>query len=160
MPLLRNCSLVPRPILFFTLRFSVTIIHEAEVQQKRGRPGSIHHMRSGHKEGGAQPQVSLNTVEWSDLQHVTSPLAVKCSNLADWMMNWSRIGYGTLSPPPPPTSTSCPPGVTHVMNAPRPSTLFCHTSASMYYRQWKPKSEKRVGLGTRLLWLWLWPVLF
>ena len=33
--------------------------------------------------GQAQPQVSLNTVEQSCLQSLESPLAVKCSNLAD-----------------------------------------------------------------------------
>ena len=39
-----------------------------------------------------------------------------------------------------------PPDIIHVMNAPRPS----RSSASVYYCQHKLKTEKRVGLGTRL----------
>ena len=75
-----------------------------------------------------------------------SPLAVKCSNLADWTMNWSttgRIGYGA----PPPLR---PPHV-HLMSLTYECSQFCHSSVSMYYCQRKPKSKNRVGLGTRLL---------
>ena len=78
---------------------------------------------SGCREGGAQPQVSLCTVEWSCLQCLDFPLAVKRSHLADWTINWSktaRIDYG----PCPPTSTSHPPDVSHMMNSPRSSTFF------------------------------------
>ena len=48
---------------------------------------------------------------------------VKSINPADWTMNYLRTGrivYGTL----PPKSTSHAPGVTHMVNAPRPSLFF------------------------------------
>ena len=49
----------------------------------------------------------------------------------------------------PPTSTS---RHIHVMNAPRPSSLFffCRSSAPVYYCEHKQKVKRRGGLGMRL----------
>ena len=38
-------SLVPRTSSIFTLPFAGTVIHGAEEQGRRGRPGIIHHMK-------------------------------------------------------------------------------------------------------------------
>ena len=43
---------------------------------------------------------------------------------------------------PPPSSTSRPPAVIHVIGIPRPS-CFLHSSASVYYPEHKPKNKKR-----------------
>ena len=45
-------------------------------------------------------------------------------------------------PLPPPTSTSRPPDLIHVIVFPRPSP-FSRSSASVYYTERKPKNKKR-----------------
>ena len=55
-------------------------------KKKWGKPGRNHHVTdmSGFREG------ALNTVECSCLQHLETLLAMKRSNLANWMKNWLR----------------------------------------------------------------------
>jgi len=50
--------------------------------------------------GGVQPQVSLNTVKRSCLQHLEPCPAVKHSNLANWTMNWLRTSWIEYRPCP------------------------------------------------------------
>ena len=50
--------------------------------------------------GRVQPEVSLNTVKRSCLQHLEPCPAVKHPNLANWTMNWSRKGWIEYRPCP------------------------------------------------------------
>ena len=50
--------------------------------------------------------------------------------------------------PSPPTSTSRPPDIIHVIGVSRPSPfMFCHSSTSMCYTEHKAKNKNGEGLG-------------
>ena len=49
---MESASLVPRPTLFFVLRFAFDIIHEE--REKRGRPGNTYHVNDVRWTGGGR----------------------------------------------------------------------------------------------------------
>ena len=53
--------------------------------------------------------------------------------------------------PLPPTSTSCPPDVIHVINAPRLSLFFAGLPLPCIIVNAKPKDQNGIGLGLRLV---------
>ena len=61
-------SLVPRPPLFFILRFSFSIVYtEAEEREKQGRPGNTHHVNDvwwmqGGRRGGCCPSTNSRAI--------------------------------------------------------------------------------------------------
>ena len=59
----------------------------------------------------------------------TNGEALEPSQLDDVLILDLQINYG----PHPPTSISHPPDVIHMMNAPRPSSFFCHSSAHVAF---------------------------
>ena len=111
---------------FFILRFALTIIcgsRRAAKFMEGLREFITWVISSGRRVGGDQPQIILNTLEQSCPQCLVPVLAVKHSILANWTMNCSRTCWinHVLHPP---ISTSHPPDIIHVINAPRLSSLF------------------------------------
>ena len=126
-------SLVSHLPYFFIYR-----LHSGTQKQKSSeklwRPGSIHHMNDvkwTRRWGGAQAQKATHwTISLSALPQFWTPdvsiVGTTCLGLVCAYLNIT---------PSPPIFTLC----TLVMNSPRLSPFFCHSSASVYYceRKWK-----------------------
>ena len=146
-------SLVPRPPSFF-LFFGLRSVYytEAEEREKRGRPGNTYHVNDvwwtrGGRRGGRGPRSNnvLNFIiersndsqdSWGsqDWQYSTSPVRISLYRLlhTSWLMGNA-----------PPTSTSRPPNIIHVIGVPRPSPFFTLFRFCVLY--WTKTKEQKTG---------------
>ena len=75
-----------------------------------------------------------------------------CLAMERSMMKSSTLFHVFDGGPLPPTSTSRPPDIIHVIGVPRPSPgFFLRSSVAVHYTERKPKNENGGGLGTRLV---------
>ena len=150
--MLTELSLVPRPPCFFSslvcVQYNTRKRKSAKNREGLGIP--ITWMTSGGRRGGEGPHSNTWTnyfIIERALYHQARPQTFTRS----WVLRLTGkkhalrfiasillIGHCPL---PPPTSTSRPPDVIHMIGVPRPR--FSRSSASMYYTERKPKNKKR-----------------
>jgi len=109
--------------------------------RKQGNTGvNLSDIRWTHGGGGANGKGLGYSLDWQ----------WSAQNLANWILKWHRICWTNYSSPL--TSTLHPPGITYMMNAPRPSPFTAALPSSCITVNAKQKTNKNgVVLGMRLV---------
>ena len=135
--------LIPRPTLFFIIRFARKWKSSKKKTQNHGRPGRTHHV-SEHRwiwGGGNRKLKNMHRVKLSIASRVwTSGEVLQLDD--ELIVNLLNL--------PPTMSTFHPLDVIHMIKQTKPSPFLTHTSASVYYCRQKTQENNGEGLGTRL----------